>query len=139
MDDESLDMYKSLFKGREDVFAVRWEKNNKSSYMPAFNFDPHRYKLHQMKGGTFADFPDKTYQPLTNAQLIKHFNGEQVVGLYLEVKTREIDKLLGVIRTQVRQQYLETNPENFTRIVHDYSDDQKGFVIWKDLLEEKLF
>ena len=82
MDDESLDLYKSLFKGREDVFAVRWEKNNKSSYMPAFNFDPHRYKLHQMKGGTFADFPDKTYQPLTNAQLIKHFNGEQVVGLY---------------------------------------------------------
>jgi len=47
--------------------------------------------------------------------------------------------LLGVIRTQGRQQYLETNPENFTRIVHDYSDDQKGFVIWKDLLEEKLF
>lgn len=57
----------------------------------------------------------------------------------LETRVREIDKLLGIIRTKGRQQYLETNLELFTRIVHDYSDDQKGFIIWKDILEEKLF
>lgn len=50
--------------------------------MPAYNFDPYRYKLHQMKGGTFKIFTDKTYQPLTDDHLIKHLKGEQVVGLY---------------------------------------------------------
>jgi len=79
---ERLSLYKSLFNGREDVFALRWEKNNKSSYMPAYSFDPHRYRLHQVKGGTFQNFPDKTYLPLTEEQLIKHLKGEQVVGLY---------------------------------------------------------
>jgi len=56
----------------------------------------------------------------------------------LERSIKQIDGLLGQIRTKGRQQYLETNPEHFSRIVHDYSDD-KGFIIWKDQLEEKLF
>lgn len=82
MKDDRLNLYKSLFKGREDVFALRWEKGGKSSYMPAYNFDPHRYKQHQMKGGTFQTFTDKAYQPLTDDHLIKNLKGEQVVGLY---------------------------------------------------------
>ena len=56
----------------------------------------------------------------------------------LERNLKRIDALLGQIRTKGRQLYLETNPEHFSRIVHDYSDD-KGFIIWKDLLEEKLY
>jgi hypothetical protein len=51
MKDDRLNLYKSLFKGREDVFAFRWEKGGKSSYMPAYSFDPYRYRQHQMKGG----------------------------------------------------------------------------------------
>ena len=82
MKDGRLNLYKSLFKGREDVFALRWEKGGKGSYMPAYSFDPHRYKLHQMKGGTFQTFADKAYQILTDDHLIKHLKGEQVVGLY---------------------------------------------------------
>lgn len=82
MKDDRLNLYKSLFKGREDVFALRWEKGGKSSYMPAYSFDPHRYRLHQMKGGTFQTFTDKTYQPLTDDNLIKHLKGEHLIGLY---------------------------------------------------------
>ncbi|WP_439694607.1 DEAD/DEAH box helicase family protein [Mucilaginibacter sp. AW1-7] len=82
MKDDRLNLYKSLFKGREDVFALRWEKGGKSSYMPAYSFDPNRYRLHQMKGGTFQTFTDKTYLALTDDHLIKHLKGEQVVGLY---------------------------------------------------------
>ncbi len=82
MKDDRLNLYKSLFKGREDVFALRWEKSGKSSYMPAYSFDPHRYRQHQMKGGTFQTFTDKSYQALTDDHLIKHLKGEQVVGLY---------------------------------------------------------
>jgi hypothetical protein len=57
----------------------------------------------------------------------------------LEQGIKRIDGLLGQIRLKGRQQYLETNPDHFSRIVHDYSDDTKGLIIWKDLLEEKLF
>lgn len=50
--------------------------------MPAYSFDPHRYRQHQIKGGTFQTFTDKTFLSLTDDQLIKHLKGEQVVGLY---------------------------------------------------------
>lgn len=53
-------------------------------------------------------------------------------------KLKQIDEALGVIRAKGRQVFIESNPDNFTRIVHDYSDDRKGFVIWKDQLEERL-
>jgi superfamily II DNA or RNA helicase len=82
MEHDPLSLFKSLFKGREDVFALRREKTGKSSYMPVYSFDPYRYKQHQMKGGTFQTFTDKTLLPLTDLQLIKHLKGEQVVGLY---------------------------------------------------------
>lgn len=37
---DRIHIFKSLFKGRDDVFAIRWEKGNKSGYMPAYFFDP---------------------------------------------------------------------------------------------------
>ena len=51
---------------------------------------------------------------------------------------KEIDRHLEIIRKQGRQAFIASPPENFSRILHDYSDEQKGFVIWKDALEEKL-
>ncbi len=81
-ENEKLNLFKSLFKGREDVFAIRWEKSKKSGYMPAYHYDPYMYRLHKMKGGTFKDYKDKTYLPLTDQQLLKHFNGEQLIGIY---------------------------------------------------------
>lgn len=77
-----ISLFRSLFKGREDVFAIRWEKDKKSGYMPAYFFDPYRYRTHKMKGGTFQNYPDKSYLQLTDDQIAKHLNGEQVVGLY---------------------------------------------------------
>ncbi|GAB3023139.1 hypothetical protein GCM10027051_29830 [Niabella terrae] len=81
-------LFRSLFKGRDDVFATRWEipsgsgKEAKGGYMPAYLYDPYRYRAHKMKGGTFHNYTDKKYLPLTDEQLIKHLNGEQLVGLY---------------------------------------------------------
>ncbi|WP_228085129.1 DEAD/DEAH box helicase [Mucilaginibacter sp. JRF] len=82
MIDTQLNLYRSIFKGRADVFALRWEKNGKGSYMPAYNFDPHRYRLHKIKGGTFQNFNEKSFQPLTDDQLVKHLKGQQIVGIY---------------------------------------------------------
>ena len=77
-----IDLYRSLFKCREDVFAIRWEKGSKSGYMPAYQYDPYSYRLHKMKGGTFKNYRDKTYQPLTKDEIQKHLNGEKLLGVY---------------------------------------------------------
>ena len=50
-----------------------------------------------------------------------------------------VDKNLNLIRNKGRQIFLESPPENFSRIVHDYSNKRKGFIIWKSTLEERLF
>lgn len=50
-----------------------------------------------------------------------------------------VDKDLNLIRNKGRHNFLESPPENFSRIVHDYSDERKGFVVWKSALEERLF
>jgi hypothetical protein len=49
-----------------------------------------------------------------------------------------IDRQLNMIRNDGRQAFLESQPMNFSRILHDYSDEQKGFILWKGLLEERL-
>ena len=51
---------------------------------------------------------------------------------------KQIDNELNIIREKGRQVYLETNPQSFSKIVHDYSDSNKGFIIWKGQLEERL-
>ena len=43
--DIHIDLFQSVFKGREDIFAIHWEKGNKSGYMPAYQYDPHMYRL----------------------------------------------------------------------------------------------
>ena len=79
---EQIQLFKSVFKGRDDVFAVRWEKGNKSGYIPAHSFDPYFYRAHKAKGGTFQNYKDKTYLALTDAQIEKHLKGDQLVGIY---------------------------------------------------------
>jgi len=72
----------NLFKGREDVFALRWEKGNKSGYMPAYSYDPYHYRLHKANGGSFQSYSHKTYLPLSEIEITKHLNGLQQIGIY---------------------------------------------------------
>lgn len=74
--------FRSLFQGREDVFAVRWEKSGKSGYMPSYQYDPYHYRAHKMNGGTFSSYSYKNYLPLTDNELQKHLNGVQQIGVY---------------------------------------------------------
>ncbi|MFV5703402.1 TOTE conflict system archaeo-eukaryotic primase domain-containing protein [Flavobacterium sp. XS2P12] len=78
----NIQLFKSVFAGREDVFAVRWEKGSKSGYMPAYFYDPYRYRAHKMNGGTFQNYADKEYLPFTEKEIEKHLNGEQHIGIY---------------------------------------------------------
>lgn len=49
-----IHIFNSLFKGREDVFVVRWEKSGNSGYMPAYQYDPSWLLV--------ADFDKKNYK-----------------------------------------------------------------------------
>ena len=69
------------------------------------------------------------------ATYLWHFNKDK---RNLRSFLQAIDLNLNTIRNKGRQVFLENKPENFSRIAHDYSDDRKGFIIWKDLLEERL-
>ena len=79
---ENINTFRSIFKGREDVFAIRWEKSGKSGYMPTYHYDLYHYRTHKMNGGTFANYPHKTYLPLTDNEIHKHLNGVQQIGVY---------------------------------------------------------
>lgn len=51
---------------------------------------------------------------------------------------KEIDSQLAIIRNNGRQAYVESSPVDFSRILHEYSDERRGFIRWKDILEERL-
>src|SRR5690554_3375645 len=78
----NISILRSLFKGREDVFAVRWEKGNRSGYMPAYQYDPHHYRMHKISGGTFQNYHHKGYLSLTENEIQKHLDGIQQIGIY---------------------------------------------------------
>lgn len=80
--EKQIQLLKTLFKGRDDVFAIRWEKGDKSGYMPAYHYDPYMYRLHKQKGGTFNNYKDKTYLKLDGHQLTKHIKGVKFIGVY---------------------------------------------------------
>ncbi|MDP3461544.1 MAG: DEAD/DEAH box helicase family protein [Bacteroidales bacterium] len=78
----NIHLFQTLFKGREDVFAVRWEKGSKSGYMPAYFYDLYRLRAHKMNGGTFQNFTEKSYLKLTDEQIHKHLDGFHHIGIY---------------------------------------------------------
>ena len=53
-------------------------------------------------------------------------------------EVKQIDSQLNIIRDKERQNFLENSPDNFTRILYDYSDNKKGFIIWKSAIEELI-
>jgi superfamily II DNA or RNA helicase len=76
------DLYQSLFKGRADTYAVRWEANDRSGYVPAYDLDMEQYRNHKKGGGTLENFPHKALRPLTTEALLGHWNGTATLGIY---------------------------------------------------------
>ena len=79
---ENIKLYMSLFRGRDDIYARRWEKYDKSGYMPAYNLDWNEYNIHKAKGGTFQNFKNKTHKPYNKSAVIEHLNGNSTFGIY---------------------------------------------------------
>jgi hypothetical protein len=56
----------------------------------------------------------------------------------LRAGLKEVDAVLKEIKETGKQDYLKKDHHNFSRIMHDYSDDKSGFVSWKGMLEMRL-
>jgi len=79
---EDIEIFKTLFQGRQDIYAVRWEKDGKSGYMPAYKVDWSDYNIHKFKGGSFKNYSKKEYQTLSDEILYRHFQGIETIGIY---------------------------------------------------------
>jgi len=74
--DEKVKLFRSLFRGRDDVYAVRWEgRNGKTGYSPAYQ---------KTWSNPFQKKPDapKEYFPLTDQVIQDHLTGELTAGVY---------------------------------------------------------
>lgn len=118
--DEKVALFYSLFRGREDVFARRWQSrtSGKSGYQPVcvneWNpdlCDKRKYKC--------AECPNRQFAPLTDTDIYRHLEGKSVdcrdvVGLY-------------VIREDNTCHFLCADFDD-KNCEHDYENDVSAFV-----------
>ena len=74
--EEKVKLFRDLFRGREDVYAVRWEgRNGKLGYSPAYR---------RVWGVSIRKIlnEEKEYFPLTDQVIHDHLTGKQTVGVY---------------------------------------------------------
>lgn len=70
---DKIALFRTLFAGRDDVFALRWQndRTGKSGWSPAV-----------VGGWANSKRPDRSYEPLTDAVIERHLAGEVAAGLY---------------------------------------------------------
>lgn len=79
---QNIELYKCLFKGRTDIYAVRWEKDGRSGYMPAYKVDWSDYNKHKAQGGTFKNYKNKENLPFDDSAIEGHIVGKETCGIY---------------------------------------------------------
>ena len=86
---EKVNLFRSLFKGREDVFARRWysKTSGKAGYRPVCEneWNPQLCNRKQLK---CADCANRQFSPLTDDDVYRHLEGKDpegrdVIGLYV--------------------------------------------------------
>ena len=85
---EKVDLFRSLFKGREDVFARRWysKTSGKAGYQPVCQNE--WTPLCDKRTFKCADCPNRHFSPLTDNDIYRHLEGKDadgrdVIGLYV--------------------------------------------------------
>lgn len=81
--DEKIAIFRGLFRGRNDVYPVRWENKStgKSGYTPAC--------AHEWRAGVCekprkrcADCANRQLMPLTDTVIYDHLTGRRTIGIY---------------------------------------------------------
>ena len=80
--DEKIILFRSLFRGREDVYPVRWEaKTGKSGYSPACANEWKRPLCIKPKMKC-SDCENRELIPVTDDVIYDHLSGKHTIGVY---------------------------------------------------------
>lgn len=81
--EQRIELFRSLFRGRDDVYAVRWESTDgRSGYMPKADRDWKSYLRAKDKDRKKVDRQTRKFRPLTQDVVRGHLVGDHTVGIY---------------------------------------------------------
>jgi superfamily II DNA or RNA helicase len=81
--EQRIALFRSLFRGRDDVYATRWENDDgRSGYMPKADRDWKSYLSAKDEDRKKVDRLTRKYRPLTDDVVRAHLVGEHTLGLY---------------------------------------------------------
>lgn len=79
---QKIELFRSLFKGREDVFSIRWEsKNGRTGYSPVCENEwlPRICEKPKVK---CADCTNRKFLNIKNEDIYDHLSGKKTIGAY---------------------------------------------------------
>ena len=87
---EKIAIFRSLFRGRADVFARRWEnpRTRRSGYAPACGNEWVEGVCLKKEGGrkrgaaVCGACPHQAFLPVTDREILQHLQGRQILGVY---------------------------------------------------------
>lgn len=80
---QRIAMFRSLFRGREDVYARRWEnEDGRSGYVPAVIKDWKSINQSRPEDRKKVDRKTRKFFPMTDAVIQNHLLGRDTVGIY---------------------------------------------------------
>ncbi len=117
--EERVEIFRSLFRGREDVFARRWEKwsGGVSGYAPMY-----------------ADQDKESYAPLTTGWIEKHLIGTATLGAYPLLKDNTslfiVADFDGDSWRKAVQKFLDVCKKHELHVAVERSRSGKGAHVW---------
>jgi hypothetical protein len=76
-------LFRSLFRGREDIYALRWENaDGRLGYMPAAVKDWTAINKSRPEDRKKVDQKTRKFLPVTDAVIEQHLLGKETVGVY---------------------------------------------------------
>lgn len=80
--EQKIALFRRLFRGREDVYALRWQnKQGRSGYSPACGNEWHRTLCRKPKIKCH-ECSNSKWLPVTNAVIYDHLVGKHMIGVY---------------------------------------------------------
>lgn len=88
---EKIEIFKSVFRGREDVFAAYWEKADKSAhgYTPACLNEWNQDLCYKLRRQKCKDCPNAKYAGLNDYYIDQHLRGQKLFGIYPLLESNE--------------------------------------------------
>ncbi len=82
--EQKITLFRGLFRGRDDVFALRWQKADGSAvgYAPVCRNEWKKGICRKQQGGKCRECPNAQYAVLQDRNIEEHLRGLKTVGVY---------------------------------------------------------